>query len=225
MSRWVAGRWCGAVRGGVLCVFASTTLAVAWMSWSAVPGRSVLIPLAWAFASWIATARDGSRTASLGLARSHAAAGLKAFAVSTAVLLPLLVVAFELYRRTGAPVPEPEPLAGVGLGEWSLYQLAVVAPFEELFFRGCLQGRLDRAWRSAGMQGPRAFWLPIMGSALLFGLAHVVVARSLAGASVAIPGLLFAWLRARSGSLVAPVLSHGTANVMTRLVLMHAAGP
>lgn len=219
-----AGEGARARGGGALVVFAATTLAVASMSWSEVPGRSGLIPLAWGLAAWLPMAGDERWKTRLGLAGSDVAAGLKAFAVSTVVLLPLGVAGLELYLRTGLPVPASEPLAGVTPGEWSVYQLGFVAPFEELFFRGFLQHRFDRACRSAGMRATWTFWLPIVGSALLFGLAHVVVTRSLAGAAVAIPGLLFGWLRAKSGSLVAPVLAHGTANVVTRLLLLRAAG-
>ena len=205
-----------------LVVFTLATLAVAWLSWSEVPGRSGLIPLVWGFATWLAMRRESEWPTHLGLATSRLARGLAYYAVSTAILLPVVVGGFELFLRTGLPVPAPEALVGVTLGEWSLYQFAVVAPFEELFFRGFVQGRLDQACRSANRSAAFTLWVPIVGSAICFGVAHVVVDRSLAGATVVIPGLLFAWLRAKSGSLVAPTLSHGTANVMTRLVLMHA---
>ena len=210
------------VGGEALVVFASATLAAAWMSWSELPGRSGLIPLTWVLASWLPMARGGSPAVDLGLARSSLLRGLKYFVVSTAILLPLGVVAFALYLSTGLPMPAPEPLPDVTFGEWTLYQIAIVAPAEELFFRGYLQGRLEQLGGRARLREAAAFWLPIAGSALFFGLAHVAVTRELEGFGVVLPGLLFAWLRARSGSLVAPMLSHGTANVVTRLLLLHA---
>jgi len=209
-----------------LVVFTLATLVVAWLSWSEVPGRSGLIPLVWGFSTWLAMRRENEWPTHLGLTRARLTPGLAYYALSTVILLPLAVGGFELYLRTGVPVPVPVPapeaLAGVTLGEWSLYQFAVVAPFEELFFRGYIQGRLDQACRSANRSAAFTLWVPIVGSAACFGVAHVAVDRSLAGAGVVIPGLLFAWLRAKSGSLVAPTLSHGTANVVTRLILMHA---
>jgi hypothetical protein len=108
---------------------------------------------------------------------------------------------------------------GVSIGQWILYQFVLVAIFEELFFRGYLQKQMERV-SSAILSGEMGiFWLPVVASALLFGVAHVVVEVNPARFAAFFPGLLFAWLRAKTGSLLAPILSHGSANVFGMLLI------
>lgn len=92
----------------------------------------------------------------------------------------------------------------------ALQVLAVALP-EELFFRGYLQGELQEA------AGPGAWW-PVLAAAVVFGLAHVLVGRGLAAAVTALPGLLFGLLRRRTGTIWVPVLVHGAANTVHRLL-------
>jgi len=83
-------------------------------------------------------------------------------------------------------------------------QLLVTALPEEVFFRGYVQGQLARV-RAAGV------W-PIFAAASLFALAHFITEPHLIRLAVFFPGLLFGWLRVRSGSLVAPIVLHALAN-------------
>ncbi|MDT8366604.1 MAG: CPBP family glutamic-type intramembrane protease [bacterium] len=64
-----------------------------------------------------------------------------------------------------------------------------------------------------------AFWLPIVVTVLLFSLAHVAVDLDPARLAVFFPGLLFGWLRAKTGTLLAPILSHGSANLLSMLLI------
>jgi membrane protease YdiL (CAAX protease family) len=90
--------------------------------------------------------------------------------------------------------------------------------FEETIFRGVLLAVLLARY-------PRR--TAILGSAAAFGLWHLVPAVSAAdGASTiaaigtvagtiavtTVAGVLFAWLRMRSGSLLAPILAHVATN-------------
>lgn len=94
----------------------------------------------------------------------------------------------------------PDEVAGMRevLGPWGLVFVYAVSPalFEELAFRGLLQGRL------LALMG----WLPgILSTATLFAVAH--------GISMGTPlhlgiGLFLGWLRDRSGSLWPGILLH-----------------
>ncbi|MGB7361957.1 MAG: type II CAAX endopeptidase family protein [Rhodococcus sp. (in: high G+C Gram-positive bacteria)] len=68
---------------------------------------------------------------------------------------------------------------------------------EELIFRGALQG----------MRG-------VLATSIVFGLWHIPVARGGVGTLVATGagGLVFGWLRQRSGSVVAPAVLHYVLN-------------
>ncbi|RFU21697.1 CPBP family intramembrane metalloprotease [Geodermatophilus marinus] len=132
----------------------------------------------------------------------------------------------------GVAVPATRPLfadarvAGAGAAELA-HDVLVRIPlgtvlWEETAFRGVLLAVLAR------LLAPRT---AVVASALLFGVWHVrptasaVAANDLAGGAAAQAllvalgclvtvgaGLLFAWLRVRSGSLLAPVLLHLATN-------------
>ncbi len=104
---------------------------------------------------------------------------------------------------------------------WLLFvavQFVVVALPEEVLFRGYLQGRLDEVWaprwRVLGATlGPG--WLL---ATLLFALGHLAIEPSPYRLLVFFPGLLFGWLRARSGGLAAPIVAHALSNVLIRVL-------
>lgn len=110
--------------------------------------------------------------------------------------------------------------AGSRLGQalWSLfYFYLLVAPAEELFFRGYIQSRLNQAFgRPYLFLGVPWGWGWIIAS-LLFGLWHVVwnpfaLAGWLHGLWTFFVGLLFGYIREKSGSVMAPAWLHGVLN-------------
>ena len=120
-------------------------------------------------------------------------------------------------------------LAAAGLADF-LYQAAVRIPlgtalFEELLFRGLLYGALLKA------SGHRA---AILGSSVVFGLWHVrpthelltetealsgdvLLGLAIGGGVLAtfVGGLLFAWLRYKTGHVIGGVLAHGLINSLS----------
>lgn len=138
----------------------------------------------------------------------------------------------------GAALPLSRPLfddartAGIGIGLLAYRGLIRIplgtALLEEVAFRGVLFS----AWRR--VQSPVA---AAVGSSVIFGLWHVRPAIDLlvendlaaggwprsaavAGAvgGTALAGLLFCWLRVRSGSLLAPYVAHAAVNSLATLV-------
>lgn len=92
-------------------------------------------------------------------------------------------------------------------------ELVVVALPEEFFFRGFVQGRLAEAWPGGvrllgGTVGPA-----LVVASLLFALSHVAVQGNAATLAVFFPGLLFGWMRARTGSILPGTLFHALCNV------------
>jgi uncharacterized protein len=87
----------------------------------------------------------------------------------------------------------------------------------ELVYRGCLLGLLDQLFPGR----VRLFTAPLgwgaFLTALLFGLLYGLWLDSflslhidwIALRNAAVSGLVFAWLRARTGSLLMPVVAHG----------------
>lgn len=126
-----------------------------------------------------------------------------------------------------------------GWPAWFLYQFLYVAVAEEIFFRGYIQANIMRLMAThpgTQVRGPGGsrpigvpagcqirnpqFVVPILVSAGCFALAHVVVQGQIASALTFLPGLVLAWLFLRTGTLLAPILFHGLANVSYALIGM-----
>ncbi|MDH6676628.1 membrane protease YdiL (CAAX protease family) [Rhodococcus sp. LBL1] len=141
-----------------------------------------------------------------GLVWGSAAAAVPVVGYAVALAMP------SLHRRFAVPDEVRHDFA-----EW----VAAHIPFgtvitEELLFRGVLTALTERAWSA-----PAA----TMVRAAAFGLWHVhpahVANDSVPGtvAFTALASLVFDWLRARSGSVLAPALLHLAVNVGGALLL------
>ena len=163
----------------------------------------------------------------LGLGREHWKSGAGYAAAAIALVGTVIAV--------GALLPWTRPmflnnnyatLSGALLASMIIIPLQTVIP-EELAFRGVLHGALDRAW---GWRGVAA------AGSLLFGLWHIATSMGLTASNVGFTkilgggifgmvagvvgavlatgaaGYVFAWLRRRSGSLIAPIALHWSLN-------------
>ena len=128
-----------------------------------------------------------------------------------AVVAAAFVWAFFMLNR------EPPLRPAIAPGEWlawSLYQFLYVAVSEETFFRGYFQGRAEQALGASGWARGACRWGGMFASAGAFGAAHVLAGGAWEGATVAVPGLFFGWLRVRTGGVAVPIFAHGAANVI-----------
>ena len=97
--------------------------------------------------------------------------------------------------------------------EWVVDQFLVVGLSEEFFYRGYLQKLFHQKWPSGhfwgGVRIGPAFWM----TAILFALGHLAIFE-LWRLAVFFPALLFGWLREKTGGLLAPILLHGSFNLL-----------
>ena len=172
----------------------------------------------------VAVRVGGCSANDLGLDRRRVTSGLR--------LGGIVAVVTVLVMLAGSFIPATEVFfrddraGGVGVAGL-LYQVLFRIPLgtvlpEELLFRGVVLGLASRTWRPPAAMAASAF---------LFGLWHVLPALGLVTAnegvsqlglgrgvvlsavvSTAAAGLVFAWLRLRSGSVVAPMLLHVATN-------------
>jgi hypothetical protein len=90
--------------------------------------------------------------------------------------------------------------------------IVLVAPFcEEVFFRGFF---------FAGLRRRLPFGAAALGSGLLFGLIHLGDANLIAGAQLAILGVILAWLYEETDSLWAPIALHCFNNALAFTILV-----
>jgi membrane protease YdiL (CAAX protease family) len=109
----------------------------------------------------------------------------------------------------------PEP------GLTAASHLIVVAIPEEVFFRGYLMERLERVWPpTRRLFGAKVGWALVVSSAL-FAIGHLAVIPNPVRLAVFFPGLLFGWMRARTGSIAAGATYHALCNLLADT--MHAS--
>jgi membrane protease YdiL (CAAX protease family) len=158
--------------------------------------------------------------------RAWGRGALAALAVA-AVVFPLFALGFWGFSRllprlpaglAGLLAPYGPPAAlrprlPEGFALRAALQLLVVALPEELFYRGWMQ----TSWRRLG-SGParRALGADLgpgfLGTQALFALGHLATLQPWRLGTF-FPGLLFGWLRERTGGLAAPVVLHALSNL------------
>ncbi len=179
--------------------------------------------------------RDG-RQATLTLPELGPA--LKWLAILIVVIYPLFILgyhhcqswAFHWFSSEVLALQPPYPKFGPGHGLPDdlllqiLYQLLCVGYAEEFFYRGYLQTRLNDVFRPDRFRllGASFGWsLPL--TAVLFTIGHSIVTLQWWQPFIIFPALLFGWLRARTGNILAGALFHAWANTVM-IVLDHIYG-
>lgn len=99
-----------------------------------------------------------------------------------------------------------------------IVHLGLVALPEEWFFRGYLQTRLDERYGTPWtLLGVKVGWGFILAS-VAFALLHPILIPGVHRLAVFFPGLLFGWLRAKTGNIGAAVVFHAASNLIMALV-------
>jgi hypothetical protein len=105
-----------------------------------------------------------------------------------------------------------------------LVQFLVVALPEEVFFRGYVQGRLAPLFRRRIRVLGVDLGMHVVVASALFAIAHLVAIPAPFRLAVFFPGLLFGWLRERTGGVLAPTLMHAASNVLLEVLVRYHGG-
>ncbi len=102
-----------------------------------------------------------------------------------------------------------------------IYQLFCIALPEEVFYRGYMQSRLNEIfppdWKLVLSTPSLGFgWIY---TAFLFALGHYLITFDINTLWTFFLGLVFGWLRERTGSIVGPIILHALCNVTILLPL------
>jgi membrane protease YdiL (CAAX protease family) len=136
-------------------------------------------------------------------------------------LPPVLARALAPYGRA----PSFEPRLPDGFALLAVVQVLVVALPEEMFYRGFMQTAWQRnaPGRGVAVLGAR-LGHGFLATQALFALGHLVVLEPWRLATF-FPGLLFGWLRERTGSVAAPVVLHALSNLFIATLEASFYGP
>ena len=137
--------------------------------------------------------------------------------IQEALLLTLpwlaLTVALKVWLVAEVPVMHGEPvfqmfasatpeMQASRFNPWLALAYIVFAPFQELIYRGGLQGALAHF-----LTGRWRVWLAILGSNTIFSAAHLYVSPALA-VTAFVAGIFWGWLYARQRGLAGVSVSH-----------------
>ena len=190
-----------------------------WLSIAAVPAAAIIL--------LALTRRRGLGWAELGLSpRQWKTGSLYALGAVGLVLTVVAIGALLPITRPFFMADRYATISAALVASMIVIPLQTVIP-EELAFRGVLQGTLGRIYGARGV---------FAAGSLLFGLWHIassmgltsgnaglsnflgggvvgpVIGIAAAVVATAAAGLVFTWLRQRSGSLIAPIALHWSLN-------------
>jgi len=157
--------------------------------------------------------RRGARLADFGLTWRGLGRGLLWAGLLAALVFPLYVPAYRWwFGRTEFQLALPGTFWQEVVGNFLLVALP-----EEAFYRGYVQTRLDQVLRGrVRVLGAELGWGAVVAT-LLFALGHLVEFR-LDRLGTFLPGLAFAWLRARTGTIAAGVVFHALCNLWAQVL-------
>ncbi|MGY1900025.1 CPBP family intramembrane glutamic endopeptidase [Nocardia gipuzkoensis] len=207
----------------VVLVLAATNLiahfTTAWASIVTVPTAAIVL---------LALVRKrGLGWSELGLSPRHWRRGSLYALVAVALVLTVVAI--------GAALPLTRPffladryatISGALIASMIVIPLQTVIP-EELAFRGVLHGTLHRVYGARGVFAAGSMMFGLWHIASSFGLtsgnrglsgivgggvAGQIIGILLAVVATAAAGVVFTWLRHRSGSLLAPIALHWSVN-------------
>jgi len=138
---------------------------------------------------------------------------LKLNAIVIGIVMIPWVLAYHTYQTTlfgkelAWTFPPEGPLMLVG------YHLFFVAIPEEFFYRGYIQTRLDETFRPKwNILGAKLGWGWII-TCVVFALGHSLVEFQWWHFAIFFPSLVFGWMRARTGGIIAGALFHAWSNI------------
>jgi membrane protease YdiL (CAAX protease family) len=129
-----------------------------------------------------------------------------------AIILVPFLIGYHLYQTQ---LFHHAPHWRVPKDAWLLvpYHLFFVAIPEEFFYRGYFQTRLNEVFPRKFVLFGVAFGWPLLIASLFFAFGHSLVVIRWWHFATFFPGLLFGWLREKTGQPLAGALLHAWANV------------
>lgn len=164
--------------------------------------------------------------------------GIKVFLGFLCVIIPLFTIGFVVYytficgsdgwMQSLAPTGYCRAWSGFDGAKWptfdfpflefALGQLIVIALPEELFFRGFIHKLCENTWPPKTKLWGGGIGLALVVSSALFAVGHLAVGPDPRRLAVFFPGLVFGWMRSKTGSIFAGTMAHFAANVTIYLL-------
>ena len=100
----------------------------------------------------------------------------------------------------------------------ALYHLVFVALPEELFYRGYIQTRLDEVWPPSWTVFGARVGPGLLVTCVIFAVGHSIVQFQYWHLAIVFPSLIFGWMRAKTGDILAGAWFHAFCNVSVAIL-------
>ncbi|MFQ5823254.1 MAG: type II CAAX prenyl endopeptidase Rce1 family protein [bacterium] len=138
---------------------------------------------------------------------------LQEVGILSLIVLPPYVIAFYMIESYFNSATFRLTISDEFLARTVFLILFISLP-EEYFFRGYLQTELNRVFGKKHRMLGVNFGIGLILSAIIFGLVHALLGGGWPALLTIFSGLLFGWLREKTGGILAPTLFHGLGNVV-----------
>lgn len=201
---------------------------------------SALVALAFLYIPSFVARYRGEDLLDYGFTSEPVGRGLRTAALAMLLVFPLFAIGYLAFHEIAcssalAPLVPPglcsryggiaalhAPELSLKLLEFCAVQLVVVALPEELFFRGMMLHLLTRRFPPRhSIAGVGFGWAAVLTS-LTFALVHLPKEGDPRALATFFPALLFAWMRLRTGSLLASTIVHAGSNILIRFLELMA---
>jgi membrane protease YdiL (CAAX protease family) len=157
-------------------------------------------------------------------------------AMTMLIVFPIFALGFYGFLWAGEHVPPLvtllTPYVGHPVFRWRLPRDLVdviggniaVALAEEFFYRGYLLRRFSERWPPRARVLGVPYGIAMLAQTALFATGHLLTPAVYRLATF-FPGLLFGWLAAKSGRVVAPAIVHAGSNILIATLEASAFGP
>lgn len=189
-------------------------MAMPWLS--LIASHAVMLVIAMGLIAWLSRGRLSDYGLQWPKQRSYA---VSALAWGAFFGVSMTVVDYFPQILKHLPPPENLSLAPASIGAWLFFEAVFVGPTEEIPFRGLLQTFLMQ--RTSGRVRLLKYEMHVAGVilAILFALAHLTsfwtenfwLALGQQIYAFAL-GILYAYWREKSGSLLAPIIGHNVSD-------------
>jgi membrane protease YdiL (CAAX protease family) len=207
----VLGIWAGAC----VAVFLFGRMAQGAAPWNQIGALGT--PVLFLYGPFVLAIIGKRSAASWGLTLGDPWNGTRLALGTAAIVLPVFVLGYYVFWGwfVGRTII---PFSGDALLSTGIWALVGIALPEEVFFRGWMQSRLGEFYDGGVKILGAKIGPAILISSALFTLTHLVTNPDPIRLAVFFPSLIFGWLRARTGSVLAPVLFHWLADLAVILL-------
>ena len=136
------------------------------------------------------------------------------------VVFPLTFLGNHFYQKIAFGFPYVSGTPALWK-EYILSQFLLTALPEEFFFRGFLQERFIKIFPPTQKIWGVPFGKAALITSLLFALSHSLITFQWWHIFIFFPGLVFGWLKEKTGTVWAGVLFHTTCNLFAYWVAIH----